>query len=150
MRRSERERFDDLLDLVVADLPPGLLELFEEKPLVVEDRPSLEVLRELGIPPERRDEICGLHSGPMGPQRTIDASGESDPVSEMGVIHLYREGVVACAGGWEPWEERGEDGQWLQGGGEDLIEEEIRITILHELGHHFGLDEDDLTALGYD
>ena len=32
---------------------------------------------------------------------------------------------------------------------EDLVEQ-IRITLLHEIGHQFGLDEDDLTELGYD
>lgn len=29
------------------------------------------------------------------------------------------------------------------------LEEEIRITVLHELGHYFGLDEDRLDELGY-
>jgi predicted Zn-dependent protease with MMP-like domain len=29
------------------------------------------------------------------------------------------------------------------------LEEEIRITVLHELGHYFGLDEDELDNLGY-
>jgi predicted Zn-dependent protease with MMP-like domain len=32
---------------------------------------------------------------------------------------------------------------------EDL-REEIRITVLHELAHYFGLDEDRLAELGYD
>jgi predicted Zn-dependent protease with MMP-like domain len=32
---------------------------------------------------------------------------------------------------------------------EDL-REEIRITVLHELAHYFGLDEDRITELGYD
>ncbi|MCH7892312.1 MAG: metallopeptidase family protein [Gemmatimonadetes bacterium] len=32
---------------------------------------------------------------------------------------------------------------------EELIAE-IRVTVLHEIGHHFGLDEDRLEALGYD
>ncbi|MFN0135736.1 MAG: metallopeptidase family protein [Phycisphaerae bacterium] len=27
--------------------------------------------------------------------------------------------------------------------------EEIRITVLHEIGHHFGMDEDDLDDVGY-
>ncbi len=27
--------------------------------------------------------------------------------------------------------------------------EQIRITLLHEIGHHFGLDEEDLRDLGY-
>jgi len=30
------------------------------------------------------------------------------------------------------------------------LEREIRITVLHELGHYFGLDEDRLTELGYE
>jgi predicted Zn-dependent protease with MMP-like domain len=30
------------------------------------------------------------------------------------------------------------------------LEEEIRITVLHELGHYFGLDEDRLSELGYE
>jgi predicted Zn-dependent protease with MMP-like domain len=29
------------------------------------------------------------------------------------------------------------------------LEEEIRITVLHELGHYFGLDENELDNLGY-
>ena len=31
----------------------------------------------------------------------------------------------------------------------DRLREEIRITILHELSHHHGLNEDDLRELGY-
>ena len=30
------------------------------------------------------------------------------------------------------------------------LEREIRITVLHEIGHYFGLDEDRLADLGYD
>ena len=32
----------------------------------------------------------------------------------------------------------------------DALREEIRITVLHELGHYFGLDEDRIAELGYD
>ena len=32
----------------------------------------------------------------------------------------------------------------------DELEEEIRITVLHELAHYFGIDEDRLADLGYD
>ena len=31
-----------------------------------------------------------------------------------------------------------------------VLEQEIRITVLHELGHYFGLDEDRLAELGYE
>jgi len=27
--------------------------------------------------------------------------------------------------------------------------DQVRKTVLHEIGHHFGLDEDDLDELGY-
>jgi predicted Zn-dependent protease with MMP-like domain len=30
------------------------------------------------------------------------------------------------------------------------LEEEIRITVLHELAHYFGMDEDQIAGLGYD
>jgi len=33
---------------------------------------------------------------------------------------------------------------------EDELRAEIRVTVLHELGHYFGLDEDRLTELGYE
>ena len=32
----------------------------------------------------------------------------------------------------------------------DVLEDEIRITVLHEIAHHFGIDEDRLTELGWD
>jgi predicted Zn-dependent protease with MMP-like domain len=32
----------------------------------------------------------------------------------------------------------------------DLFRDEVRLTYLHELGHYFGWDEDDLTARGLD
>ena len=35
------------------------------------------------------------------------------------------------------------------GGDPKRLEEEIRITVLHELAHYFGIDEDRLDELGY-
>ena len=29
------------------------------------------------------------------------------------------------------------------------LKDQIRVTVLHEIGHHFGLDENDLEKLGY-
>ena len=31
-----------------------------------------------------------------------------------------------------------------------VLEEEIRITVLHELAHYFGIDEDRIAELGYE
>ena len=137
MTRSERERFDRLVEEVLASLPEGVHALIEEVPLVLEDRPSRQLLRELGI--EDDDEIlCGLHTGVPLTDRSVERPDASD------VVQIFREGVVDMAGGWE--EDEDDEGPF---GGVDRIREEIRITILHELGHHFGLDEDDLDRLGY-
>ena len=32
----------------------------------------------------------------------------------------------------------------------DELEDEIRVTVLHELAHYFGIDEERLAELGYD
>ena len=32
----------------------------------------------------------------------------------------------------------------------DELEHEIRVTVLHELGHYFGMDEDQIRQLGYE
>ncbi len=32
----------------------------------------------------------------------------------------------------------------------DVLEDEIRITVLHEIAHHFGIDDDRLADLGWD
>ena len=136
MRRSERERFDALFEEVLAALPEKVHRLIEECPLVLEDRPSQEILAELGIDDE--DEIlCGLHTGVPLTDRSVERPDASD------VVHIFREGIIDMAGGWD--ENEDDAGPF---GGEARIREEIRITILHELGHHFGLDEDDLDRLG--
>ena len=139
MRRRERERFDELFEEVLAELPEGIHRLLEECPLVLEDRPSRAIREELGITDDDdADILCGLHTGVPLTERSVERPDVSD------VVHIFREGVVDMAGGWEEGED--EEGPF---GGEDRIREEIRITILHELGHHFGLDEGDLDKLGY-
>jgi predicted Zn-dependent protease with MMP-like domain len=41
-----------------------------------------------------------------------------------------------------------EDIELMSDSEEDLVRE-VRTTVLHEIGHHFGMDEDDLDELGY-
>lgn len=134
MTDADRARFDELLEDVLANLPPALHALLEEAPLVVEDAPDEATIRALGLEedPHAAEELCGLHTGPMLTERSV-----SDPPELPERMQIFRRGVVALAGGW--------------GGprGEERVREEIRVTVLHEIGHHFGLDEDDLEDLGY-
>ena len=138
MRDDLRARFDDLLDDVVANLPGRVHDLLDEVPIIVDDEPPEPVLRDLvnewsheGVTAEAlRDELCGLHTGVPLTERSVEAA--ADLPEE---IRLFRRGIVTHAGGWDV---------------PDAIREEIRITVLHEIGHHFGLDEDDLAELGYE
>lgn len=128
MDLHQREQFDHLLERVLASLP-AVRELLEEAPLIVDDRPDRRMLEELGIDDET-EVLCGLHSGTPLTERSL-----ADAFDEPETIHLFREGIVEEAGGWEA--------------GEGAVAAEIRTTLLHEVGHHFGLEEDDLDALGY-
>ncbi len=141
MTQPERDRFDELLEGVLSNLPERVAAVLEEMPLIVEDRPSPAVCRDLGIEDPEGEEaldLCGLHTGRANTERTVEASGEVP-----GDIRVFREGVIRMAGGWRA---RG-DGTFSN---EAKVREEIRITVLHEIGHQFGLDEDDLADLGYD
>lgn len=132
LTREQRDAFDALLEEIIAELPEALQEKLEEVPLVVEDYPSLELLDELGIDPQE-DDLCGLHSGIPLTQRSVDHSGV---LPEQ--IMIFREPIMAIAGTRNALGRKREE-----------LRHEIRVTLLHELGHHFGLDEDDLERLGY-
>jgi len=132
---AERDRFDALVEDALEALPPRVRSLLDEVPLVVLDEPTPEMLRDLGIDPadaDALDELCGLHSGTAITERSIEHPELPD------VIHLFRRGIVALAGGWD------------QEHADERIYEEVRITLLHEIGHHFGLSEEDLEELGYE
>ena len=124
----ERAWFDELLESLLEELPPALHELLDEAPLVVDDRPEPALLRELDMV-GMSDDLCGLHSGVPLTERSVE-----DPWG-MEVIHLFRAGIIAHAGGTAATDAD--------------LRREIRITLLHEIGHHFGLDEDDLAELGF-
>ena len=101
-------------------LPPALRDAADALPVVFHDWPSDEILGE-----EFEPDILGLFVGdPHGM-----ASGEGNPVPAQ--ILLFLENIYDFAEG-------------------DLavFREEVRITYLHELGHYFGWDEDELEARG--
>ena len=71
-------------------------------------------------------DLLGLYHGVPLPERGDMAGALPDKIS------IYR----------VPLEETFSDPRELQ--------DEIRITVLHELAHYFGLDEDRIAELGYD
>ncbi len=152
MTDAERERFDALMEDAIAALPAKVRGLIDEVPIVVLDSPSPEMIADLirdgTILPEDEatvaDELCGLHTGVAITDRSIDDPGGWGIVGEESFgqeqIHIFRTGIINLAT---------EDVGWTAEHAEEDIYEEILITILHEVGHHFGLDEDDLDELGY-
>ena len=129
MDERRRARFDRELEWVLERLPPQVHELLDEVPLHVEDHPSPRVMAEMGV--RRREQLCGLYTGIPLIDRSIEHSGQMPDV-----VTIFREGILASA--------RGRDGRVRTG----RLREEIRTTILHELAHHHGIDEDELDELG--
>ncbi len=130
MTDTEQARFDSLLEQVLKSLPEPLSSLLIDTPLIVDDQPDSQLTDELGL--DDPAELCGLHTGQALTERSVE-----DPTRFPDEIRLFRLGIVLLAGGWD------------RTGADERVREEIRITLLHEIGHHFGLDEDDLADLGY-
>ena len=119
-----RRTFDRLVAEAVASLPADFRAALEEMPVRVLDRPEPGLLREMGM---AEDELLlGLHVGVPLTERSV----EDAPLPS--VIHLYVEDHEDACDSLEE------------------LREQVRVTLLHEVGHHFGLDEDDLERLGYD
>ncbi|MFH0966008.1 MAG: metallopeptidase family protein [Planctomycetota bacterium] len=126
-----RGRFDRLLDEVLAELPDDLRARLEEVPLVVEDLPSRALLDELGV--ARGRDLCGLYTGVPLTERSVWQSGVLPDK-----LRIFRRGIVDAA--------RSARGRLSDAD----LKRQIRITVLHEMGHHFGLDEGELRRLGYE
>ncbi|MBL0927844.1 MAG: metallopeptidase family protein [Phycisphaerales bacterium] len=145
MRERDRERFDGLLEEALENLPARLRKLLDEDvPLIVDDRPDEALARSLArewgeeYSEEFRAGLCGLHTGIPLTERSVSHSGVM-PTE----IRIFREGILDLAGGFEA-----QDGESREDV-DDAVYDEIMVTLLHEIGHHFGLGEDDLERLGY-
>jgi len=126
----ERDRFDALLEEVLAELPGWVLKLLDEVPLIVEDHPSDELVKELEL--EDPGDLCGLHDAiPL----TEPEARHHRHLPEQ--LFIFREGVLNSAADDEGRVRKSE------------LRRQIRITVLHEIGHHCGLEEEDLEELGY-
>ncbi|MEI7743708.1 MAG: metallopeptidase family protein [Chloroflexota bacterium] len=119
------ERFERLVDDAIRSIPSPFRKALDEIAVVIADEPSREQLRENGLRPD--DTLYGLYEGiPLN-----EWGGDWIPVPTR--ILIFR----------LPLEEDYPDPA-------DLADE-VRITILHELAHHLGIeDEDRLAELGID
>lgn len=114
-----RERFEELVTEALDGLPPELGRLMDNVAVFVEDRPT----------PEQRDEygpVLGLYEGiPLSERGSWYAGALPDRIT------IFREPICAACDDAEG------------------VVAEVRITVVHEVAHHFGIDDERLAELGW-
>jgi len=124
-RRAARHvHFEDLVDRAVAGIPMPFAAALDEVAIVIADEPSPSQRRENELAPD--DTLYGLYEG------TPRTAWGADDVPLPNMITVFR----------LPLEEDFADPLDL--------EDEVRITVIHELAHHLGIDDDRLEELGVD
>jgi predicted Zn-dependent protease with MMP-like domain len=124
MVRVSREQLHRMVERAITALPERFRAALEEVRVEVVDRPTRRQLQSVGL---AEDELLlGLYEGTPITERSV-----SDGPRLPEVIWIFHEDL--------------EDAVET----EAELEQEVRVTLLHELGHHFGLDEDELDALGF-
>jgi len=119
-----RARFAELVEQALAEMPEQFAQFLEEVPVEIKDRPSRKQLRSLGM--EDDELLLGLYHGrPRTERSVLDSAAMPD------VIYIFQEDVE------------------LVSDSEAELVREVRTTVLHEIGHHFGMSEEDLDDLGY-
>lgn len=122
--RVSKPRFGQLVEQALDELPPQFAEFLTEVPVEVRDRPTPAQRSSVGLAP--RNLLLGLYQGRPRTQRSVEDSGRMPDV-----IYVFQESI-----------------EQISGSEQELVAQ-VRKTVLHEIGHHFGMDEEDLTKLGY-
>jgi predicted Zn-dependent protease with MMP-like domain len=105
-------------------LPAKFRELAGDVLIRIEDFADEEVLEDMGI--EDPFELTGLYSG-------VDLTRQSitDPVPQAAIVFLYRRAIL------DEWIERGDVS----------LADLVSHVLVHEVGHHFGLSDEQMDAL---
>lgn len=126
MRHGEPPGLDDIMEMAetaLAAIPAPLRDLVRGTAIVVEETPDDETLAEMGI--ESPWELTGLYRGtPLTQKSVLDVPQEPD------MVLLFREPILL---------------EWIETG-EDLFRL-VRNVLVHEIGHHFGLSDEDIARL---
>lgn len=120
------KRFERLVARALDLLPPEFQTHLENVSVVIDEAPDAELLESMGIDPNDPDDaLFGLYEGVPLTDRGYEEVLLPDQIT------IYRRPLLE-------WAESEED-----------VIEEVRVTVLHEVGHFFGLDEERLDELGY-
>jgi predicted Zn-dependent protease with MMP-like domain len=123
MKLTTRE-FEKLVEDGLALIPDEIRSRINNVQIVIEDEPGNDLLEELGVLPE--ETLFGLYTGIPLTERTSEYSTLPDR------IIIYRRPLI----------EEFDDPHALR--------HEVARTIIHEVAHHFGIDEERLVELGWD
>ena len=107
------------------ELPDEFREQLHNVEIVVQPRPSKRQMREMELD-AADDVLYGLYEGTPLPNRSV-----LDPPILPDKITLFSEALLS------DFPDRN-----------DLVEQ-IRLTVLHEIAHYFGIDDDEIEKLGY-
>lgn len=122
-RESRREAtFERLVDRAIASIPEPFAAALDEVVIVIEDEPSAQQLDENDVP--RDETLYGLYEGV--PRTAYAADWAMSPNR----ITLFR---------WPLEDDHPNVAE---------LEAEVRRTVVHELAHHLGIDDDRLDELG--
>jgi predicted Zn-dependent protease with MMP-like domain len=116
--------FETLVAEALDHLPISIRERMENVAVVVEEWPRPTRLTALGYDPD--ESLLGLYEGIPRHQR---GSGYHLAVPDR--ITIFRQPILDQAGS----------------GGRDAIVHEVRKTVIHEVAHHFGIDDEELARL---
>ena len=126
MRYGTPPSLDDILELAetaLSAIPEQLRNLVGGTVMAVDEAPDDEILAEMGM--ESPWELTGLYRGtPLTQKSVLDLPAEPD------TIVLFREPILL---------------EWIETG-EDLFRL-VRNVLIHEIGHHFGLTDADISRL---
>lgn len=117
------QEFDRVIAEAIEGLPEEFRESLEQVMIDVMDVPDREMARQAGAD---RYGLLGLYRGVPLTERSVE-----QVVQMPARIILFKKNIERMCS--TP---------------EDAIEQ-LRVTLLHEIGHHFGYDEDELDELGY-
>jgi predicted Zn-dependent protease with MMP-like domain len=119
-----KQRFAQLVEEALADLPEPFATHLEEMRVEIRHHPTRKQLRRQGLGDDEL--LFGLYEGVNRLDRSVEHSGTMPDV-----IYIFQEDhELACDS-------------------ERQLVQEVRKTVLHEIGHHYGMKEDDLDDLGY-
>jgi predicted Zn-dependent protease with MMP-like domain len=117
------DEFETLARAAFASLPWEFRELAGDLVFRIEEFPDESVMRDMGL--ESEFEILGLFDGPELAARLANI-GRPEPT----MVFLYRRPIL------DYWAEHHE-----------TLGAVVRHVLIHEIGHHFGLSDDDMDAI---